>query len=146
MGKSTVTMTFEECKLVTPTNCKLTRWTKKTIETTELKGELELTGSGKRIEDKFEPKEGTPLPRSVSKAKNPRASLLTLRKKRDFAVTGSQLCEVDTSNTEAETEATTHKMKCKSRAALKSARNPAEMTSEATVKLTSGKKWSVKET
>ena len=54
VGKSTGKMTFEECKLVTPANCKLT--TKK-IETTELKDELELTGSGKRIEDKFEPKD-----------------------------------------------------------------------------------------
>jgi hypothetical protein len=130
LGKSTGTMTFEECKLVTPANCKLTT---KTIGTTELKDELELTGGAKRIEDKFETKEG-----------NNFASIGIEGKK--FPVSGSQVCEIDTSNTEAETEATTHKIKCVATGGLKIGTNPAEITSEAVVKLTSGKKWSVKET
>ena len=52
------------------------------------------------------------------------------RKTRNFNVTGSQLCEVDSSKTEAETEATNHKLICKATGGLKIGSNPAEMTDE----------------
>jgi hypothetical protein len=143
VGKSTGTMTFEECKLITPANCKLAS---KTIETTELKDELELTGSGKRIEDKFEPKEGTAFAGITIEGKESSCVIAHVAEQKTFVVSGSQACEVDTSNTEAETEATTHKMKCTASGGLAIGTNPAEITSEAAVKLKSGKKWSVKET
>lgn len=142
-GKSTAKMTFEECALVKPTNCELTT---KTIGTAELKDELELTGSGKRIEDKFEPKAGTTFASIGIEGKESSCVIAHVGEEIKFAVSGSQVCEVDTSNTAAETEATTHKMKCVAAGGLAIGTNPAEMTSEATVKLKSGKKWSVKET
>jgi len=141
-GKSTANMTFEECKLVTPANCKLTE---KIIETVELKDEL--TGGGtKRIEDKFEPKEGTTFASIGFEGKESSCVIAHVGEKVRFKVSGSQLCAVDTSNAEEETEATTHKMKCVAAGGLEIGTNPAEMTSEVTVKLKSGKKWSVKET
>jgi hypothetical protein len=142
-GKSTAKMTFEECKLVTPANCKLTT---KTIGTAELKDELELTGSAKRIEDNFEPKEGTTFASIGIEGKESSCVIAHVGEEIKFTVSGSQVCEVDTSNTEAETEATTHKMKCVATGGLEIGTNPAEMTSEAVIKLKSGKKWSVKET
>jgi hypothetical protein len=145
VGKSTATMTFEECKLVKPTNCKLSA-SSKTIETSELKDELELTGSGKRIENKFEPKEGNNFASIGIEGKESSCVIAHVAEEKGFPVSGSQVCEVDTSNTVAETEAITHKMKCTASGGLAIGTNPAEMTSEATVKLTSGKKWSVKET
>jgi hypothetical protein len=145
VGKSTGTMTFEECKLVTPTNCKLSAGSK-TIETSELKDVLELTGSGKRIEDKFEPKEGTTFASIGIEGKESSCVIAHVAEEKGFPVSGSQVCEIDTSNTEAETEAATHKMKCTTSGGLAIGTNPAEMTSEAIVKLKSGKKWSIKET
>jgi hypothetical protein len=142
VGTSTANMTFEECKLVTPTNCKLTS---KTIETVELKDEL--TGGGtKRIEDKFEPKEGTAFAGVTIEGKESSCVIAHVGEKKQFIVSGSQVCQVDTSNAEAETEATSHKLKCTATGGLKIGTNPAEITSEVSVKLTSGKKWSVKET
>jgi hypothetical protein len=141
-GKSTAIMTLEECKLVTPTNCKLTS---KKIETAGLKGGL--TGGGaKRIEDKFEPKEGTMFTSFGIEGKESSCVIAHVGEEIGFAVSGSQVCEVDTSNTEAETEATTHKIKCVAAGGLEIGTNPAEITSEVIVKLKSGKKWSVKET
>jgi hypothetical protein len=142
-GKSKATMTFEECALVTPTNCELTT---KTIGTSELKDELELTGSGKRIEDKFEPKEGNHFASIGIEGKESSCVIAHVGEEIKFPVSGSQVCEVDTNNAEAETEATTHKMKCTATGGLKINTNPAAITSEVTVKLKSGKKWSVKET
>jgi hypothetical protein len=144
-GKSTAIMTFEECALVTPTNCELSAGSK-TIETVELKDELELTGSAKRIEDKFEPKTGTTFTSVGFEGKESSCVIAHVGEEIKFKVSGSQVCEVDTSNTVAETEATTHKMKCVTTGGLKIGTNPAEITSEVTVKLKSGKKWSVKET
>jgi hypothetical protein len=143
VGKSKAIMTFEECKLITPTNCKLTT---KTIGTSELKDELELTGSAKRIEDKFEPKTGTTFASIGIEGKESSCVIAHVGEEIQFTVSGSQVCEVDTSNIEAETEATTHKMKCVAAGGLAIGTNPAEITSEATVKLKSAKKWSVKET
>jgi hypothetical protein len=145
LGKSTATMTFEECKLVTPTNCELSAGSK-TIETTELKDELELTGSGKRIEDKFEPKTGTTFASIGIEGKESSCVIAHVAEEKGFPVSGSQVCEIDTNNAEAETEATTHKMKCTNPAGLKIGGNKAEMTSEVSIKLKSGKKWSIKET
>lgn len=142
-GKSTAKMTFEECKLVKPTNCELSS---KTIGTSELKDELELTGSGKRIEDKFEPKTGNHFASIGIEGKESSCVIAHVGEEIKFAVSGSQVCEVDTSNTVAETEAITHKMKCVAAGGLEIGTNPAEMTSEVAVKLKSGKKWSVKET
>jgi len=145
VGRSKATMTFEECKLVEPTNCKLSAGSK-TIETTELKDELELTGSGKRIEDKFEPKTGTTFASIGIEGKESSCAIAHVAEEKGFPVSGSSVCEIGTSNTEAETEATTHKMKCTNPVGLKIGGNKAEITSEATVKLKSGKNWSVKET
>jgi hypothetical protein len=145
VGTSTAKMTFEECALVKPANCELSPGSK-TIETVELKDELELTGSGKRIEDKFQPKTGTTFASIGIEGKESSCVIAHVGEEIGFAVSGSQACEVDTSNTVAETEATTHKMKCIAAGGLKIGTNPAEITSEVTVKLKSGKKWSVKET
>jgi len=145
VGKSTAFMTFEECKLIKPTNCKLTAANAKEIETTELKDELVLFGVGKRIEDKFEPKVG-PFATVSIEGKESSCVIAEVGKPKSFNITGSQLCEVDASNTAAETEAISHKMKCIAAGGLEIGTNPAEMTSEVTVKLKSGKKWSVKET
>lgn len=142
VGKSTAVMTFEECALVTPANCKLTS---KKIETAELKDEL--TGGGtKRIEDKFEPKTGTTFVSIGFEGKESSCVIAHVGEEIRFKVSGSQVCAIDTSNTEAETEATTHKMKCTASGGLEIGTNPAEMTSEMTVKLKSGKTWSIKET
>ncbi len=118
----------------------------KTIETAELKDELELTGSAKRIEDKFEPKEGTTFAAIGIEGKESSCVIAHVGEEKQFAVSGSQMCEIDTNNAEAETEAITHKMKCNNPVGLKIGGNKAEMTSEVTIKLISGKKWSVKET
>jgi hypothetical protein len=143
VGKSTAKMTFEECKLVTPASCKLTT---KTIGTSELNDELELTGSAKRIEDKFEPTEGATFASIGIEGKESSCVIAHVGEGKLFPVSGSQVCEIDTSNTEAEAEATTHKMKCTNPVGLKIGGNKAEITSEVAVKLTSGKSWSVKET
>jgi hypothetical protein len=146
VGKSTATMTFEGCKLITPTNCKLTAAAATAIETTELKGELVVSGSAKRIEDKFEPKEGAAFAAIGIEGKEPSCLIAEVGRPKNFNVKGSQLCEVDTSNTIAETEAKTHNLICKNSGSTLEVGGTAEITSEATVKLTSGKKWSVKET
>ena len=81
VGKSKATITFEGCKLVKPTNCKLTAADEKEIKTTELKGELELNAG--RIEDKLEPKQA-PLPGSASKAKNQSCVIAEVGKPKKF--------------------------------------------------------------
>jgi hypothetical protein len=143
VGKSKVLDTFEECKLLKPTNCKLTASNENKIETAELVGSLALTAG--RAEDKLEAPESAFVVVSIEGKENS-CVIAEPEKPQTFSVTGSQLCEIDKANTEAETEALTHKIICKtSGSSLKIGGNPAEMTSESTVKLTSGKKWSVKE-
>jgi hypothetical protein len=143
VGKSKVLNTFEECKLLKPANCKLTASNENKIETAELVGSLALTGG--RIEDKFEAPESAFAAISIE-GKESSCAIAEVEKPKTFSVIGSQLCEIDKTNTEAETEALTHKIICKtSGSGLKIGTNPAEMTSEATVKLISGKKWSIKE-
>jgi len=143
VGKSTATMTYEECKLVKPTNCKLTSADEKAMKTTELKGELALTAG--RVEDKLESKTGVFAGISIE-GKESSCVIAEVGKPKSFNVLGSQLCEVDSSNTEAEKEAATHKMICKYSGSDLEVGGPAEMANEATVKLTSGKDWSIKET
>jgi len=143
IGKSTATMTFEKCKLLKPANCKLTSAGEKEIKTTALKGELAMTGG--RVEDKLEPREGAFAGISIE-GKESSCVIAEVGKPQTFNVMGSQLCEIDSSNTAAEKEAETHKLICKTSGSNLEIGGPAEMSSEATVKLTSGKNWSVKET
>jgi hypothetical protein len=148
VGKATATIKFEECKLLKPAHCKLTAADEEEIETNELKGELVLTGTGKRIEDKLEPKEGAFASISIE-GETGACSISGMGVSKTFNVTGSQLCEIDSSNALAETEETKHALICKpsgGSGTLKLGGNKAEITSEASIKLTSGKKWSVRET
>jgi hypothetical protein len=140
-GKSTVVNTLEECKLLKPTNCKLAS-TK--IKTAELNGELTWTGT--RIEDKLAPPESGFAIIGIE-GKESSCGIAEVGKPKSFEVIGSQICEIDKANTEAETEATTHKLVCKASGVnLRIGENKAEMTSEpTTIKLVSGKKWSIKE-
>ena len=142
VGKSKVTDTFETCKMIKPANCKLTATDEKEIETSELKGELGLTAG--RIEDKLESKTGVFAGVSIE-GKETSCVIAEVGIPKTFSVRGSQLCEVDGSNTAAETEATTHKIICKVSGSSLEMGGPAEMTSEAAIKLTTGKTWSVKE-
>jgi len=143
VGKSKVIDTFEGCKLLKPANCKLTASDENKIETAELKGELGLTGT--RIEDKLAPPESAFAAISIE-GKESSCGIAEVGKPKTFEISGSQLCEIDVANTEAETEATTHKIICKvSGGSLTLGSNTAEMTSESTIKLISGKKWSIKE-
>jgi hypothetical protein len=143
VGKSAVTDTFETCKMIKPSNCKLSAGDEETIETAPLKGELVMTGS--RIEDKLESKTSAFAGISIE-GKESSCVISHVGEVKTFSVIGSQLCEVDSSNTAAEKEATTHKIICKPSGSSLEIGGPAEITSEATVKLTSGKDWSVKET
>lgn len=147
VGKSKAKITLETCKLLKPANCKLTAAEESAIKTTELKGALALTGG--RIEDKLEPKEGAAFASISIEGENVSCVIAEPGKPETYAVTGSQLCEVDSSNTEAETETEKHKLICKfSGSSLKIGENKAEMSSEATVALSGAKAhgaWSVKE-
>jgi hypothetical protein len=143
VGKSTATMVFEECEMITPTNCKLSAADEGEIETAPLKGELVMTSG--RVEDKLESK--TPVFATIEiEGKTSSCVIASVGKPKNFEVTGSQRCEVDSSNTQAETEAATHKLVCKYAGSSLEVGGKAEMASEASVKLTSGKNWSVKET
>jgi hypothetical protein len=144
VGKSTTTTTFEECKLLKPATCKLTAADEKEIKTTVLKGSLTLTGE--RVEDKFEPREGAFTAVNIE-GKEITCPIAEIEKPESYNITGSQLCEIDTSNLIAAEEAEKHKIICKpaGSALLKIGGNKAEITSESTVKLMSAKKWSVKE-
>jgi hypothetical protein len=143
VGKSVVTDTFETCKMVKPANCKLSAGDEEAIKTSELKGELGLTSG--RVEDKLESKSGIFAGISIE-GEESSCVIAHIGEEKTFSVTGSQLCEVDSSNSAAETEASTHKIICKTSGSSLKIGGKAEITSEAAVKLTSGKDWSVKET
>jgi len=143
VGKSVVTDTFEGCKLIKPTDCKLSAPDEKEIETAELKGELGLTAG--RVEDKLESKTSAFAPIGIE-GKESSCVISHVGEVKTFSVTGSQLCEVDSSNSAAEKEEPTHKIICKTSGSSLKVGGKAEITSEAAVKLTSGKDWSVKET
>jgi len=145
VGKSTMTDTLEKCKLIKPENCELTEADEQEIKTGSLGGELVLTSG--RVEDKLKPKSGSTFAVVGIEGKEPSCVISHVAEEKTYPVTGSQLCEVDKGNAEAETEAKTHSLTCKtSGSSLNVGGNKAEMTSEATVNLTSGKNWSVKET
>jgi hypothetical protein len=141
VGKSRMVNTLEECKLLKPTNCKLAS---SKIKTAELNGEL--TWAGARIEDKLAPPESGFAIIGIE-GKESSCGIAEVEKPKNFEVIGSQICEIDKASAEAETEATTHKLVCKaSGGSLRIGENKAEMTSEpTTIKLVSGKKWSIKE-
>jgi hypothetical protein len=144
VGKSKITNTFESCKLLKPANCKLTAANESKIKTTELKGALTLTAG--RIEDKLEPPSGAAFASISIEGKEPSCVIAETENPKTFNITGYQLCETDKSNAEIETAAVTHKIICKtSGGGLELGTNGAEMTSEATLKLISSKKWSIKE-
>ena len=143
VGKSAVTDTFETCKMIKPSNCKLSAGDEEAIETAPLKGELAMTGS--RIEDKLESKTSAFAGISIE-GKESSCMISHVGEVKTFSVTGSQLCEVDGSNSAAEKEEPTHKIICKTSGSSLKVGGKAEITSEAAVKLTSGKDWSVKET
>jgi hypothetical protein len=143
-GKSKITNTFENCKLLKPANCKLTAANESKIKTSELRGTLTLTSG--RIEDKLEPPSGAAFASISIEGVENSCVIAEPEKPKTFNITGFQLCETDKSNAEIETAAVTHKIICKtSGSGLELGTNGAEMTSEATLKLTSGKKWNVKE-
>lgn len=145
VGKSVLTDTFETCKMIKPANCKLSAFDEKEIETAELKGVLTLTAG--RIEDKLESKTAAFAGISIE-GKESTCVISHVGEVKTFSVLGSQLCEIDGNNTAAEKEVatTTHKIICKPSGSNLEVGGIAEIASEATVKLTSGKIWSVKET
>jgi hypothetical protein len=143
VGKSAVTDTFETCKMIKPANCKLSAGDEEAIKTSELKGELGLTSG--RVEDKLESKTGIFAGISIE-GEESSCMISHIGEEKTFSVTGSQLCEVDGNNSAAEKEESTHKIICKTSGSSLKIGGKAEITSEAAVKLTSGKDWSVKET
>lgn len=150
VGKSKTKITFETCKLLAPAHCKLTAAQETKIKTTELVGELALTGG--KILDKLEPKSGAAFATVSIEGESSLCGIAEVGKPVGFNITGSQLCEVGSSNTEAETEAEKHKLICKASGSTNLAigGNPAEITDETMVVELSGAKahnhWSVKET
>jgi hypothetical protein len=147
-GKSKTKITFETCKLLAPAHCKLTAAQETKIKTTELVGELQLVGG--KILDKLEPKVGAFASISIE-GESSLCGIGEVGKPETYNVTGSQLCEVDSSKTEAETETEKHKIICKNAgSSLKIGENKAEITDETMAIELSGAKahahWSVKET
>jgi len=147
VGKSATTITFEKCKLLKPAHCKLTAAGEKAIKTTELVGELALTAG--RVEDKLQPQEGAAFAGISIEGKESSCVIAEVERPKTFNVTGSQLCEIDTGNAEAENETEKHKIICKtSGSSLKIGGNGVQITDEATVLLSGSKAhapWSIKE-
>jgi hypothetical protein len=150
VGKSKTKITFETCKLLAPEHCKLTSAEETKIKTTELNGELELTGG--KILDKLEPKSGAAFATVSIEGETSSCVIAEVAIPKGFNITGSQLCEVDSSITGAETEAEKHKLICKASGSTNLAigGNPAEIADETMAVELSGAKahdhWSVKET
>ena len=147
VGKSKTKITYETCKLLAPEHCKLTSAEETKIKTTELVGELQYTGG--KILDKLEPKSGAAFA-TIFIEGGSLCGIGEVEKPEGFNITGSQLCEVDSGKTEAETEAEKHKLICKATSGLKIGSNPAEITDGTMAIELSGAKahdhWSVKET
>ncbi|HEY3864655.1 MAG TPA: hypothetical protein VGL54_01040 [Solirubrobacteraceae bacterium] len=147
VGKSTAAITFEECKLVKPANCKLTEQDEREIKTSLLGGELVLHSGG--IEDKLKPKSGSSFALIIVEGKESSCMISHVAEEKSFAITGSQRCGVDKSNAEAETETIKHELVCNpSGGSLEIGTNSAEMTDEATLALSGAKvgdAWSIKE-
>jgi hypothetical protein len=147
-GKSKTKIIFETCKLLAPEHCKLTSAEETKIKTTELMGELQVSGG--KILDKLEPKGGAAFAGISIEGESSLCGVAEAEKTVTYNVTGSQSCEVDSGKTEAETETEKHKLICKSMAGLKIGSNPAEITDETMAVELSGAKahghWGVKET
>jgi hypothetical protein len=149
-GKSKTKITFETCKLLSPAHCKLTSAEETKIKTTELNGDLELTGG--KVIDKLEPKTGAAFAGVSIEGESSLCDIGEVGKPETFNITGSQLCEVDSSKTTAETEAEKHKLICKASGSgnLAIGGNPVEISDETMAVELSGAKahahWSVKET
>jgi hypothetical protein len=150
VGKSKTKITFGTCSLLSPEHCKLTSAEETKIKTSELVGELEYTGG--KILDKLEPKGSSSFAAIGIEGESSLCGVAEAEKTVTFNVTGSQLCEVDSSKTGAETEAEKHKLICKASGSnnLMIGSNPAEITDETMAVELSGAKahghWSVKET
>jgi hypothetical protein len=134
-GKSSHTViTYEGCALANPAGetCEVNA----TLPTNELKDEL-VTGSGSRLEDKFE-SEGTHFIEIEIKQKSGK----TCTPKGTYPITGSQTCEVDKTNAEAETLAADHKIICSTTGSkLKLGPEKATYEGTATVGLQGGGNW-----
>jgi hypothetical protein len=150
IGKSKIKITFETCKLLAPAHCKLTAAEETKIKTTELMGELQLVGG--KILDKLEPKGSAAFAGISIEGETSSCVIAEVGKPETYSVTGSQLCEVDSSKAGAETEAEKHKLICKAAGSsnLMIGTNPAEITDETMAVELNGAKahahWSVKET
>ncbi len=148
VGKSTMTETFEKCNLAVPSNCEMAGVDDNEIKTESLVGELTLPSG--RVEDKLKPKSGTVVAGIGLEGKESSCVIANVGEEIIVSVRGFQACEIDKNNTEAEKEEVTHKMICKSSGSsgleFGTSSAPVEITSETNVKLTSGKKWSIKET
>jgi outer membrane lipoprotein SlyB len=150
VGKSKIKITFETCKLIAPEHCKLTSADEEKIKTTELMGELEVSGG--KILDKLEPKGSAAFAGVSIEGETTSCVIAEPGIPETYSVTGSQLCEVDSSKTAAETEAEKHKLICKDAGStnLRIGGNPAEIADETMAVELSGAKahdhWSVKET
>jgi hypothetical protein len=150
VGKSKIKITFETCKLIAPEHCKLTSADEEKIKTTELMGELEVSGG--KVLDKLEPKGSAAFAGISIEGQSSLCAIAEVGQPETYSVTGSQLCEVDSSKTTAETEAEKHKLICKASGSgnLAIGGNPAEIADETmTVELSGAKAhdhWSVKET
>jgi hypothetical protein len=117
-------LTYEECKVVgtLATKCEV----KSTLVTNDLKGSQTQSG---RTEDTFEPEAaGGPFIEIELKAIPGK----TCTPAATYKVTGSQTCEVDTSNAVAKETKSEHELICKPGSNLKLGGNPAEY--EGTVK------------
>jgi len=134
-GSSTNTViTYEKCVLggAAEEDCKV----EKTLTTNKLKDQL--TSSG-RIEDTFEPETGTKfITIAISHTTGHECSI-----EGSYPITGSQKCEVDTSNSVAETLQAAHEVICDtSGSSLKLGGNAATYQGTAKINLDSpGGNW-----
>jgi hypothetical protein len=133
-GSSHAVLTYEECKIVGTLGekCKVPT----TLKTTKLKDLLTASG---RVEDTFEPETtgGNFIELVVSAVEGK-----TCTPAATYPVTGSQVCEVDSSDTVAKTLQASHELICKTSGShLVLGGNAATYEGTATVKLESGLNW-----
>lgn len=148
IGKSTATITYTECKVTKPAGCELGVSEHSQIKTEPLAGELVMS-SGGRIEDKLKSKSSVFAAVAIEGEEGAKCDISAIGEEKRFNISGTQTCEVDKSNTEAEKEAKEHKLICKtSGSALELGENEAEMTGEGSIELSGAKahdNWSIKE-
>lgn len=128
-------ITFEMCKLVGATNCKVAE----TLTTKKLKDQLSTPPA--RIEDTFESETANFIEILISGS-----GCAITNEGKPYPVTGSQTCAVDSSDAEAKTEAATHKLICKTTGSkLKLGGNTATFESSATLNLPGNGNFSFQE-